>query len=82
MLLELLMLSFLVTDDARLPPHREQLRNGFHSSKCFMRGGLRGLDWVVRGSVAPQGKRNIPAKIKDSEQNTVKYHPVFLICFT
>lgn len=53
----LLLLRFSVVDDTSLAPHWEQLRNGFHSSKCLMTGGLR-FNWVGRGRVGPQrGKK-------------------------
>lgn len=53
----LLLPRYLVVDNASLAPHWEQLRNGFHSSKCFMTGGLR-FNWVGRGKVGPQrGKK-------------------------
>lgn len=61
LLLLLLLLRFSVVDDSwwSLALHWEQLRNGFHISKCLMTGGLR-FNWVGRGRVGPQrGKKNI-----------------------
>lgn len=59
LLLTLLLLSFLVVNDASLALYWVQLRNGFHSSKCFMMGGLRRFHWDGRGSVGPQRGKNI-----------------------
>lgn len=72
----LLLTLLLLVDDASLSLalHWEQLRNGFHSSKCFMMGGLRRFNWVGRGSVGPQrGKKYNSVKKKKNSENTLKY---------
>lgn len=48
-----------MVDDASLALHWEQSRNGFHSSKGFVMGGLRRFNWVGRGSVGPQRRRKL-----------------------